>query len=62
MRCHALWAMEKIVPVLIPAAYVLMLVLERVFPARELPEVRGWDGASARLGSMLVGGDVGEPS
>jgi sterol desaturase/sphingolipid hydroxylase (fatty acid hydroxylase superfamily) len=34
--------MENLVGILIPVTYVLMLVLERVFPARELPKVRGW--------------------
>jgi sterol desaturase/sphingolipid hydroxylase (fatty acid hydroxylase superfamily) len=34
--------MENIVGILIPVTFVLMLVLERVFPARKLPPVRGW--------------------
>lgn len=34
--------MEAILPILIPLTYVVMLVLERVFPARKLPPVRGW--------------------
>ena len=34
--------METIVTILIPVTFVLMLVLERVFPARELPKVRRW--------------------
>jgi sterol desaturase/sphingolipid hydroxylase (fatty acid hydroxylase superfamily) len=34
--------MEAIVNLLIPVVFVLMLVLERVFPARPLPRVRGW--------------------
>jgi sterol desaturase/sphingolipid hydroxylase (fatty acid hydroxylase superfamily) len=34
--------MEKIIPVLIPVTYVLMLALEHVFPARRQPKVRGW--------------------
>jgi sterol desaturase/sphingolipid hydroxylase (fatty acid hydroxylase superfamily) len=34
--------MEAIVPLLIPTTFVLFLVLERVFPARPLPKVKGW--------------------
>jgi len=34
--------METLLTILIPATFVAMLVLERVFPARELPKVRGW--------------------
>jgi sterol desaturase/sphingolipid hydroxylase (fatty acid hydroxylase superfamily) len=34
--------METIVTALIPVTFVLMLVLERVFPGRALPRVRGW--------------------
>src|SRR5215472_3607408 len=34
--------METIVPLLIPVAFVVMLVLERVFPGRPLPKVRFW--------------------
>lgn len=34
--------MEAIVTPLIPAVYVLCLILERLFPARELPQVKGW--------------------
>src|SRR5262245_48665792 len=34
--------MEKIIGILIPSTYVLMLVLEQLFPARELPRIRGW--------------------
>jgi len=34
--------MEVILTILIPVSFVLMLVLERLFPARELPRVRGW--------------------
>jgi sterol desaturase/sphingolipid hydroxylase (fatty acid hydroxylase superfamily) len=34
--------MEKIVGILIPSTYVVMLILERLFPARKLPKVRGW--------------------
>jgi sterol desaturase/sphingolipid hydroxylase (fatty acid hydroxylase superfamily) len=34
--------MENIVGILIPVTFVLMLVFERVFPARKLPPVRGW--------------------
>jgi sterol desaturase/sphingolipid hydroxylase (fatty acid hydroxylase superfamily) len=34
--------METIIPILIPASFVVALVLERLFPARQLPRVRGW--------------------
>jgi sterol desaturase/sphingolipid hydroxylase (fatty acid hydroxylase superfamily) len=34
--------MEAIINLSIPVIFVLALVLERVFPARELPKVRGW--------------------
>jgi sterol desaturase/sphingolipid hydroxylase (fatty acid hydroxylase superfamily) len=34
--------MEAIIPVLIPVFFVVGLVLERVFPARKLPQVKGW--------------------
>jgi sterol desaturase/sphingolipid hydroxylase (fatty acid hydroxylase superfamily) len=34
--------MQAIVPLLIPMTFVLFLVLERVFPARPLPKVKGW--------------------
>ena len=34
--------MEAIVTPLIPAVFVLCLILERLFPARELPRIKGW--------------------
>jgi sterol desaturase/sphingolipid hydroxylase (fatty acid hydroxylase superfamily) len=34
--------MEAIINLSIPVIFVLALVIERVFPARELPKVRGW--------------------
>ncbi len=34
--------MEAIINLLIPVVFILALVLERVFPARKLPRVRGW--------------------
>jgi sterol desaturase/sphingolipid hydroxylase (fatty acid hydroxylase superfamily) len=34
--------METLIGTLVPATFVIMLVLERFFPARKLPEVRGW--------------------
>jgi len=34
--------MEEIVTLLIPATFVLGLILERLFPARRLPKVEGW--------------------
>jgi len=33
---------QDLVPVLIVASFVAMLVIERLFPAREQPHVRGW--------------------
>jgi sterol desaturase/sphingolipid hydroxylase (fatty acid hydroxylase superfamily) len=33
---------DTIVSILIPATFVVMLVIERLFPARDLPKVRGW--------------------
>lgn len=34
--------MEEILTLLIPVSFVAMVILERVFPARELPKVRFW--------------------
>ncbi len=34
--------METILGILIPFTFVAVIVLERVFPGRELPRVRGW--------------------
>jgi len=34
--------MEAIIPPLIPILFVLALILERLFPARKLPSVKGW--------------------
>lgn len=34
--------MEDIVTPLVPVVYVLCLVLERLFPARPLPKIKGW--------------------
>ena len=34
--------MEDIIGILIPATFVSMLVLERLFPGRPLPKVRFW--------------------
>jgi sterol desaturase/sphingolipid hydroxylase (fatty acid hydroxylase superfamily) len=34
--------MERLIPILVPGTFVLALVLERLFPARQLPRVRGW--------------------
>ncbi|MEO8179719.1 MAG: sterol desaturase family protein [Deltaproteobacteria bacterium] len=34
--------METLLGILIPLTFVAMLVLERLFPARKLPSVRGW--------------------
>jgi sterol desaturase/sphingolipid hydroxylase (fatty acid hydroxylase superfamily) len=33
---------ENLVPILIPSAFVLLIVIERLWPARPLPRVRGW--------------------
>src|SRR5262245_6575202 len=35
-------AMQTILPILFPSTFVMMLVLERVFPGRPLPKVRFW--------------------
>jgi sterol desaturase/sphingolipid hydroxylase (fatty acid hydroxylase superfamily) len=34
--------MEDIIGIAIPASFVLALVMERLFPGRQLPRVRGW--------------------
>jgi sterol desaturase/sphingolipid hydroxylase (fatty acid hydroxylase superfamily) len=34
--------MEDIIGIAIPASFVLALFVERLFPARQLPKVRGW--------------------
>src|SRR5687768_3406737 len=34
--------MGAILPLLVPVVFVLALILERVFPARPLPKVKGW--------------------
>lgn len=34
--------MEAILPLLVPVFFVVGLVLERAFPARQLPQVKGW--------------------
>lgn len=34
--------MENIIGILIPASFLLALVIERLFPAKPLPKVRGW--------------------
>ncbi|HXK17563.1 MAG TPA: sterol desaturase family protein [Polyangiaceae bacterium] len=34
--------MEAIIGLLIPVTYVLCLILERLFPARQLPKIKGW--------------------
>src|SRR6187549_2599087 len=35
-------AMETILPILIPASFIVMLLVERAFPGRPLPKVRFW--------------------
>jgi sterol desaturase/sphingolipid hydroxylase (fatty acid hydroxylase superfamily) len=52
--------METIVPIVIPIAFVLMLVLERLFPGRALPKVRFWalKGVGAFLLCMIFAGGV----
>jgi sterol desaturase/sphingolipid hydroxylase (fatty acid hydroxylase superfamily) len=62
--------METLVGVLIPLTFVAMLVLERLFPARQLPVVRGWllkgtiffllGGAFAALLPALASSVLGE--
>jgi len=34
--------METLLTILIPVTFIVMLVIERVFPGRDLPKVRGW--------------------
>jgi sterol desaturase/sphingolipid hydroxylase (fatty acid hydroxylase superfamily) len=34
--------METILPILMPVTFLLALALERLFPSRDLPKVRGW--------------------
>ncbi|MBX3190819.1 MAG: sterol desaturase family protein [Labilithrix sp.] len=36
--------METVLTILTPVTFVLFLLFERLFPARELPKVRGWVG------------------
>jgi hypothetical protein len=33
---------DSVVSILIPATFVVMLVIERLFPARALPKIPGW--------------------
>lgn len=47
--------MEEILAPLVPVFFVLALVLERVFPARKLPAVKGW-WLRGLLGFVLSGG------
>lgn len=46
--------MEAIINLLIPVIFVVALVIERVFPARELPRVRGW--LLKGIGFFLIAG------
>jgi sterol desaturase/sphingolipid hydroxylase (fatty acid hydroxylase superfamily) len=52
--------MEKLIPLLFPLTFILALIAERVFPARPLPQVRGWflKGLLFFVLSGLVGGVV----
>lgn len=52
--------MEAIVTLLIPITFVLFLLLERLFPARQLPKVKGWLllGIVAFVVSGLINGLV----
>ena len=52
--------METIVPLVIPIAFVVMLVLERLFPGRPLPKVRFWalKGVGAFILCMVFAGGV----
>jgi sterol desaturase/sphingolipid hydroxylase (fatty acid hydroxylase superfamily) len=47
--------MQAILPVLIPVFFVLGLVLERLFPARKLPQVKGW-WLRGVLSFLVIGG------
>jgi sterol desaturase/sphingolipid hydroxylase (fatty acid hydroxylase superfamily) len=49
--------METILAILIPATFVMMLVLERCFPGRELPRVRGW--LAKGVAFFVMGGVLG---
>jgi sterol desaturase/sphingolipid hydroxylase (fatty acid hydroxylase superfamily) len=53
-------AMETIIPILIPASFIVALVVERLFPARPLPRVRGWlwKGLAFFAFTFLVNGAV----
>jgi hypothetical protein len=48
--------MEDIVTPLIPATFVLCLILERLFPARPLTPIKGWllRGVLAFVFSLLI--------
>jgi sterol desaturase/sphingolipid hydroxylase (fatty acid hydroxylase superfamily) len=48
--------MEAIITPLIPLTYVVCLILERLFPARQLPKIKGWllRGLLAFLMSGLI--------
>ena len=52
--------METIVPLVIPVVFVVMLVLERLFPGRPLPKVRFWalKGFGAFILCMVFAGGV----
>jgi sterol desaturase/sphingolipid hydroxylase (fatty acid hydroxylase superfamily) len=52
--------METIIGILFPATFIGLLVLERIFPSRELPRVRGWllKGILFFVMSVVVGGIV----
>jgi sterol desaturase/sphingolipid hydroxylase (fatty acid hydroxylase superfamily) len=52
--------METLVPLVIVVAFVVMLVLERVFPGRPLPKVRFWalKGTGAFVLCMMFAGAI----
>jgi sterol desaturase/sphingolipid hydroxylase (fatty acid hydroxylase superfamily) len=52
--------MQAIVGILFPTTFILMLVLERIFPARKLPKIRFWfvKGLVFFVMAAIVGGLV----
>ena len=52
--------METIITILFPVTFIAALVLERVFPARPLPKVKGWllKGIAFFVMSAVLGGVV----
>src|SRR6478752_6567872 len=52
--------METIIGILFPVTFIAALILERVFPARPLPRVKGWllKGIAFFVMSAVLGGVV----